>query len=97
MIVESEWSVTSAEIYLRGKDNFHPLGILSEQIFGPLKDFQCQCGQLQGMIHVGKRCPDCNVLVGSSTLRRYIVSRIQSSSARLLIPSASFSSNGNPI
>lgn len=76
MIIQSSWEVTSPEILLR-KGVFHPLGLFSEQIFGPRKDYKCQCGKLQGQDYLGKRCDECNVLVGPSMLRRYTVSRIR--------------------
>ena len=34
--------VTSIKII--GKKYFHPQGLFSEQIFGPLKNYTCQCG-----------------------------------------------------
>ena len=36
--------VTSPEIYLdKELQIFHPEGVYSEQIFGPIKNYKCQC------------------------------------------------------
>jgi len=76
MIIVSEIPVSSTEIWIGG-DQFHPLGLWSQVIFGPVKDYQCQCGKLQGFTYLGQRCPECNVLIGPSLLRRHVVSYIQ--------------------
>ena len=34
--------VTSTKYFK--KRNFHPEGLFSEQIFGPVKNYTCQCG-----------------------------------------------------
>ncbi len=45
-------------------------GLLSESIFGPVKDFQCKCGKLSlESCDGGKICDRCNVLCGPSDLR----------------------------
>jgi len=75
VIILSSWEVSSSEILLR-KGIFHPFGLFSEQIFGPRKDYRCQCGKLQGLDYLGKRCDECNVLVAPSLLRRYTMSHI---------------------
>ena len=62
--------VTSSEIFVtKTSDKFHPSGLFSEQIFGPLKDFQCACGNLRHRIEFGKVCPKCGVLCGARELR----------------------------
>jgi DNA-directed RNA polymerase beta' subunit len=62
--------VTSSEIFEdKDKTIYHRNGLFSEQIFGPVKDYECQCGNLKGKINKGKRCPICGVLCDSSILR----------------------------
>ena len=62
--------VKTSRIYIDKKKRiFHPEGLFSEQIFGPVKDYECQCGHLRGKENAGKRCPHCNVLCDSSLLR----------------------------
>ena len=75
VIILSSWEVSSPEILIR-KGVFHPFGLFSEQIFGPKKDYRCQCGKLQGLDYLGRRCDECNVLVAPSLLRRYTMSYI---------------------
>jgi len=77
MLVESTWSVKVADIYTRDWVRFHPLGLFSEQIFGNVRDFTCQCPQTFKPQFVGYRCPKCDVLLGPSSLRRYVVSKIE--------------------
>ncbi|MCB9670748.1 MAG: hypothetical protein H6736_22515 [Alphaproteobacteria bacterium] len=47
-----------------------PGGLCCERIFGPVKDYACACGALQGLMHRGAVCGTCGVEVGSSTVRR---------------------------
>jgi len=62
--------VTSPDIYVKNTDKYDPNGLFSEQIFGPVKDYKCQCGELNSKIlHKGKICPNCKVLCESSDLR----------------------------
>lgn len=45
-------------------------GLLSESIFGPVKDFKCKCGKLSlESCDGGKICDRCGVLCGPSDLR----------------------------
>lgn len=45
-------------------------GIYSEKIFGPEKDYRCECGRLKSIIEdKGKVCSKCHVLCESSDLR----------------------------
>jgi len=49
--------VKDPEIY--AKDNkYTEFGLFSEQIFGPVRDYTCQCGIIK---QNGKRCPKCGV------------------------------------
>ena len=47
-------------------------GLFSEAIFGPVKDYKCQCGKLSGKNNQGLVCtnPKCRVEVTSSRVRR---------------------------
>ena len=67
--------VTSPEIMYRIK-YFHKDGLFSEQIFGPVNDYQCQCGRHRGKEYDGLICERCGVRVGSSDLRRTTFAKI---------------------
>ena len=56
---------------------FHPEGLYSEQIFGPVFDYQCQCGFLTSEIHKDKTCPICNVKCTSSRIRYQTIGFIE--------------------
>ncbi len=76
MIIQSEYNVTSSKLF-SSTNTFHPEGLFSEVIFGNKKPFTCKCGKTTGVKNFGKRCPECNVLVGPTSLRRYVVSAIE--------------------
>lgn len=61
-------SVTS--IKLIDKKKFHPEGLFSEQIFGPLKNYTCQCGTYYGISKAGGVCEICEVDIVNSIERR---------------------------
>ncbi len=52
------------------KKKFHPNGLHSEQIFGPVKNYTCQCGTYFGISRVGEKCKICGVEIISSDERR---------------------------
>ncbi len=52
------------------KKFFHPAGLFSEQLFGPLKNYQCQCGTYYGETGGGGTCATCEVDIVNSTERR---------------------------
>jgi len=60
--------VTSKNIM--NKKFFHPQGLFSEQIFGPLKNYTCQCGSYYGVSKSGGRCKLCGVDIVNSDERR---------------------------
>jgi DNA-directed RNA polymerase subunit beta' len=60
--------VTSLKIF--GKKKFHPDGLFSEQIFGPVKNYTCQCGTYYGLSKSGGKCSECNVDIVNSDERR---------------------------
>ena len=53
-----------------GKRKFHPEGLFSEQIFGPVKNYTCQCGTYFGVSKSGGQCEICKVDVTNSDERR---------------------------
>nr|AIT94183.1 beta' subunit of RNA polymerase [Marsupiomonas sp. NIES 1824] len=53
-----------------------PGGLFCEKIFGPIKDFECACGQ-RGSGKNPKFCPQCEVDRVSSRVRRYRLGFIQ--------------------
>jgi len=60
--------VTSLKTF--GKKKFHPEGLFSEQIFGPVKNYTCQCGTYHGPSKNGKKCDTCKVDIVNSDERR---------------------------
>jgi DNA-directed RNA polymerase subunit beta' len=70
--------VKTPSIYLSNKtEKFHPEGLFSEQIFGPVKNYKCQCGKTFGKINEGKRCEECGVLCAHSSLRTKTFAKIK--------------------
>ncbi|MEM4385334.1 MAG: hypothetical protein QXD03_02165 [Candidatus Anstonellales archaeon] len=67
--------VTSFEIYKDGE--YHPEGLYSEVIFGPVRDNICSCGNFSTKIYEGRRCPKCNVICGPSSLRYTTFGKIE--------------------
>jgi len=53
-----------------GKKKFHPDGLFSEQIFGPVKNYTCQCGTYYGISKSGGQCDLCKVDIINSDERR---------------------------
>ncbi|MFA5154678.1 MAG: hypothetical protein WC554_19185, partial [Clostridia bacterium] len=60
--------ITSSKII--DKRKFHPSGLFSEQIFGPIKNYTCQCGIYHGVSRAGGTCKDCGVDIENSDIRR---------------------------
>jgi len=60
--------ITTEKIFL--KKHFHPEGLYSEQIFGPLRNYTCQCGTYYGASKSGSTCTTCGVDIVSSNERR---------------------------
>lgn len=52
------------------KKHFHAEGLFSEQIFGPIRNFTCQCGTYYGISGSGGTCATCGVDVVNSNVRR---------------------------
>jgi len=53
-----------------GKKKFHENGLFSEQIFGPIKNYTCQCGTYYGVSRSGGKCDLCGVEITNSDVRR---------------------------
>ncbi|GMV65712.1 MAG: hypothetical protein AMXMBFR75_15100 [Candidatus Hinthialibacteria bacterium] len=45
-------------------------GLFCEKIFGPTKDYECNCGKFRGIKHKGVTCDRCGVEVIQSKVRR---------------------------
>jgi len=60
--------ITTTKIY--DKKQPHPQGLFSEQIFGPSKNYTCQCGTYYGISGSGGTCATCEVDVVNSNVRR---------------------------
>lgn len=52
------------------KTRFTENGLFSEQIFGPIKNYTCQCGTYYGVSKSGGKCSVCNVDIVNSDERR---------------------------
>ncbi|MBR2002897.1 MAG: hypothetical protein IJ991_01800, partial [Thermoguttaceae bacterium] len=45
-------------------------GLFCEKIFGPEKDWECNCGKYRGMKYKGMSCDRCGVKITHSRVRR---------------------------
>lgn len=63
----SSGEITSPDVTIRNK--FHPQGLFSQQIFGPVNNMSCECGAFTGQIFAGHTCPKCLVTVDSNKVR----------------------------
>ncbi|WP_367342708.1 DNA-directed RNA polymerase subunit beta' [Limosilactobacillus sp.] len=52
-------------------------GLFDERIFGPTKDYECQCGKYKRVRYKGKVCERCGVEVTSSKVRRERMGHIE--------------------
>lgn len=62
--------------------NYHSLkpeaeGLFCQQIFGPVKDYECACGKYKRIKFRGVVCERCGVEVGPSSVRRERMGHIQ--------------------
>jgi len=70
--------ITNPAIYTSNKHNtFSKDSLYSEQIFGPVKNFRCQCEKLFSRINAGEVCDDCGVLCGNSDARNTTFAKIK--------------------
>jgi len=66
----------SASKIMKSQNTFHSQGIFSEQIFGPVRDYTCQC-KIKNTTDVGKLCERCGVRFTSSIVRRRTMATIK--------------------
>ena len=66
--------ITTSKIYQ--KKQFHPDGLFSEKIFGPIKNYTCSCGHYYGHSRRGYICPTCGVKIENSNVRRQNMAKI---------------------
>jgi DNA-directed RNA polymerase subunit beta' len=59
-----------SSLKIMNKKYFHPNGLFSEQIFGPVKNYTCQCGTYWGVSKKGSTCNLCKVDIENSDVRR---------------------------
>jgi len=74
------WSfgeVTKAETINYRTQKPEKEGLFSEQIFGPVKDYECACGKYKGMRYKGVKCDRCGVEVIHSLSRRERMGHIE--------------------
>ena len=68
-----EWSfgeVTKAETINYRTQRAEKSGLFAEEIFGPMKDWQCHCGKYKGYRYKGIICDKCGVEITQSRVRR---------------------------
>ncbi|OGX45961.1 MAG: DNA-directed RNA polymerase subunit beta', partial [Omnitrophica WOR_2 bacterium RIFCSPLOWO2_12_FULL_51_8] len=52
-------------------------GLFCEKIFGPVRDYECNCGKYKGIKHKGTTCDRCGVIVDRSSVRRERMGHIE--------------------
>ena len=52
-------------------------GLFCAKIFGPMKDYECQCGRYKRMKHRGVTCEKCGVEVIQAKVRRQRLGHIE--------------------
>ncbi|PIQ88376.1 MAG: DNA-directed RNA polymerase subunit beta' [Candidatus Omnitrophica bacterium CG11_big_fil_rev_8_21_14_0_20_42_13] len=52
-------------------------GLFCEKIFGPVRDWECNCGKYKGIKHKGTTCDRCGVEVTKSQVRRERMGHIE--------------------
>jgi len=67
---KSYGEVTKAETINYRTQKPEKEGLFSEQIFGPVKDYECSCGKYKGAHYKGIVCDRCGVEVTRSFIRR---------------------------
>lgn len=67
--------VASNKVY--SKKGFHPEGLFSERIFGPVRSCTCACGIYWGRSKVDQECPTCGVKISFSNMRRRTFAKIK--------------------
>jgi len=67
---KSYGEVTKAETINYRTQKPEKEGLFSEQIFGPVKDYECSCGKYKGAHYKGIICDRCGVEITRSFIRR---------------------------
>ena len=67
--------ITTLKVF--SKKKYHPDGLFSEQIFGPIKNYTCQCGTYYGISKSGGKCDLCGVDIVNSDVRRKRFAKIK--------------------
>jgi len=62
---------------VNNKGRFTKNGLFSEQIFGPVKNYTCQCGNFYGQSKTGEICKECDVEIINSGERRKRFAKIK--------------------
>ena len=62
--------ISSSRILKKNRMQFHEDGLFSEQIFGPVKNYTCQCGIYHGSFRSGGICKICGVPIVKANERR---------------------------
>ena len=71
-------AVTDPKIYANNKHTvFSKEGLYSEQIFGPVNNYKCQCGKIFGRINAGKVCDVCGVECTTNSVRSERFAKIE--------------------
>ncbi len=71
-------AITSQKIHVSNKqEKFASDGLYSEQIFGPVNKYRCQCGKLFGRMNSGKVCDTCGVRCGDTDGRSETFAKIE--------------------
>ena len=68
-----EWSfgeITKPETINYRTQRYEPEGLFCEKIFGPVRDWECNCGKYKGIKFKGITCDRCGVTVTRSSVRR---------------------------
>lgn len=68
-------AVSTNKIY--AKRGFHPDGLFSEKIFGPVRTGTCSCGVYWGRSKIGQVCGTCGVQIGYASDRRKKFGKIE--------------------
>ncbi len=75
--VDNLQEITSQKIHISNKqERFHAEGLYSEQIFGPINKYRCQCGKMFGRMNSGKVCDTCGVKCGDTDQRSETFAKI---------------------
>ena len=67
---KSKYEVTKYETINYRSLKPEPQGLFAEEIFGPVKDYQCRCGKYKKASCAGKICEKCGVEVTVKAVRR---------------------------